>query len=181
MPANLLGNLKPVRLKPSESCGQLKRHFKKGVLREVVGAWEQHVRKYGQDFIWVDHNWTIVHTDKSPAKARSITQWENYSDTMVKKAYRVARQLGIISRPFKKEIGGVPVRGFAVAPHDALCIRKGCYCAFVGPRNVKGTSWRAEMDFDEHGKPTGKVSIVQRVCGRGKPQGNTCGEPKGSP
>jgi hypothetical protein len=136
-------------------------------MREMVGAWEMQIQKYSEGkpetekyFLWVSHDWTRHHTDKTDKKSRGITNWKNYSETMIDKAYLAARQLGIASRPLEREVGGVLIRGFIVAPHDALCARRGCYCEFVGPRNVKGTAWSSEMGFDESGKPTGKVSVI---------------------
>lgn len=163
MPANPKAKLKPlVRLKAHESCHALKRHFEEGVLREVVGAWENQLRKYPNEknFLWVDVPWTVAHTVKGHEKKVSFKDRVSHSRWMVEEAYRAARELGIVSRPFETEIEGHGVkRGFVLTPHDALCRRTKIGCLFMGPCKIRGTSWRTEMLFSDE-KPSGKKSII---------------------
>jgi hypothetical protein len=195
VPANPKAKLKPlVRLKAHESCHALKRHFEDGVLREVVGAWENQLRKYPNDknFLWVDVPWTVSHTVKGHEKNVDFKSRVSHSRWMVEGAYLAARELGIVSRPFETEIEGHGVkRGFVLTPHNALCRRTKVGCLFVGPCKIPGTSWRTEMLFSD-GKPSGKKSIIftgfmekgeeegkERGKERGKEQGKDEGKDEG--
>ena len=166
MPTNLRVSRPLVRLKPTESCCDLARHFKDGVMREVVGALEHHLhKKYrnDQNFLWVDVPWIALHTVRGSNKKVSMAAREAdpslcHSQRMVEHALLALRELGIISRPMDKEIEGVVQHGFILTPHDALCKRVKTGCLWVGPRLIPGTHWLSEMLFKD-GKPTGKKSI----------------------
>jgi hypothetical protein len=167
MPTNLKSKFKSlVRLKADESCHALKRHFQDGVLREVIGAWENQLRKYPNEknFLWVDVAWTKARTVKGPEKKVGFKELKerklSYAQDMIEQAYLAARKMGIVSRRFETEIDGHGVkRGFVLTPHDALCERTKIGCQFVGPCKVRGTSWRTEMLFTDE-KPNGKTSII---------------------
>jgi hypothetical protein len=184
VPTNLKSKLKPiVYLKPHESCHALKRHVKgDNVLREVIGAWENQLRKYPNDenFLGVDVPWTVARTVKGPQKNVSFKDRISHSRWMVEEAYLAARELGIVSRPFETEIEGHGVkRGFVLTPHDALCQRTATGCLFVGPCEIPGTSWRTEMLFTAE-KPNLKKSIVfAGFLEKGKDEGKEWGKEAG--
>lgn len=127
----------PVRILRSDQDCCLKFHFH-GAAREVVGLIERKAALDPEHFLY----WSV---DAIVKRCRRY-QGAAYNKRVVEYILAFLRQNHIISRPLKRErwIGAHvrEVTGFIVSAHDALAIRTGNECGFVGMLRAPGR-WEA--------------------------------------
>jgi hypothetical protein len=130
-----------VHLKPGVSC-TLKRHFD-GCIRQVIGYLDLLASNDDDRLVWITTKSILKHCKNYDIKVKGKPT--SYSLSMVEKSLNALRQCGIISRQRAVELQErrtfVINHAFVVAPHDALCIKKGSCCRFVGPGAVPGWKW----------------------------------------
>jgi hypothetical protein len=116
-----------VRLEPGEECC-LKKHFRRGPMKEVVGHYEAADRKYKDpERFYFHHVDTIVSKSKKRKKRE-----EAYKKRALEYALEQAVEMWILSSEVARTRRGVKHTGRILTPHDALCKRVGNKCYFVG-------------------------------------------------
>ena len=142
MPTNFSDSLKPlVYLKPGAAC-TLKRHFD-GCIRQVVGFLDLLADNDEDRLVWVTAKSIQKRCKNYDIKVKGKPTI--YSLSMVEKALKALRATGIISRQhaiaLQQRRTFIIDHAYVIAPHDALCMKKGSCCRFVGPGRVPGTKW----------------------------------------
>jgi hypothetical protein len=142
MATNFSASLKPlVHLKPGVSC-TLKRHFS-GCIRQVIGYLDLLAENDEDRIVWITAKSIQKHCKNYDIKVNGKPT--PYSQSMVEKALSALREKNIISRQHAIELQErrtfVIDHAYVVAPHDALCMKKGSCCRFMGPGRVPGTKW----------------------------------------
>jgi len=143
MPTNFSGCLKPlVRLKADQPCS-LKRHFD-FCMRQVVSYLDHQAALDPDRIVWVRASTIQKQCLNYRAKDKNGDPTV-YGIRMVEKCLEALRAKGIISRHHAVELqerrNFVIDHAFVVTPHDALCVKSGTCCRFVGMGKVSETRW----------------------------------------
>lgn len=122
----------------------LKHHFPKGAVREVMGYLSLQAVRDPERFVFAGIDDIVAHCNRYKGSA--------YQRRMVEYAQEYLRELRIISKSVERQrwvFGHLrTLRGVIVTPHDSLCFQPSASrCNFVGWDQAGGT-WRSDGEPD---------------------------------
>jgi len=115
-------------------------------MRQVIGFLDLLGGNDEDRLVWVTANSIQKHAKNYEVKLKGKPT--TYGLRMIELCLQACRAQGIISRQHAMQVqerrGFIIDHTYVVAPHDALCMRKGGFCRFVGVGRVPGTKWAVD-------------------------------------